>query len=203
MARAPKKDDAATSQVINIPAIRFKTMNVTIHGLTPLLTCRFGDEEREKIENKQQQKQGDTPGETPRDPQAEFESHLHTIADGVYGFPAGGIKKSLVAAGGRFAGKVQTHLRGMFEVMGGLLRIDGSPPVLDAQAGKIGGRTIFMIYRPRFDQWSIDVPVKYNADLISPEQLLNLFNLAGFAVGIGSFRPEKSGPYGQFSPAQK
>lgn len=39
------------------------------------------------------------------------------------------------------------------------------------------------------------------ADLIECLERLNLFDLAGFAVGIGDWRPERDGPYGRFRVA--
>lgn len=53
-------------------------------------------------------------------------------------------------------------------------------------------------YRPEFKHWRVKLPIKYNADKISLEQLVNLFNLAGFGVGVGEWRPEKDGQYGMF-----
>ena len=40
--------------------------------------------------------------------------------------------------------------------------------------------------------------VKFNAALLSAEQVVNLFQTAGFAVGIGDWRPERNGLFGRF-----
>jgi len=53
-------------------------------------------------------------------------------------------------------------------------------------------------YRPEFDPWSVDLEIKYNAAVLSAEQIVNLVNLAGFSVGVGDWRPEKSGTHGTF-----
>lgn len=54
------------------------------------------------------------------------------------------------------------------------------------------------IYRPEFPEWEIDVPVSYDARLISLESLVNLFERAGYSIGVGAFRPECSGCHGTF-----
>jgi hypothetical protein len=40
--------------------------------------------------------------------------------------------------------------------------------------------------------------IQYNARAISQDQLLNLINLGGFSVGVGEWRPERSGDFGRF-----
>ena len=37
--------------------------------------------------------------------------------------------------------------------------------------------------------------VRYNQGVLSESQILNLLNTAGFAVGVGEWRPEKDGAY--------
>ena len=53
-------------------------------------------------------------------------------------------------------------------------------------------------YRGEFKTWSAEFSVRYNASAISLEQLVNLFNLGGFACGIGEWRAEKGGTYGMY-----
>jgi hypothetical protein len=57
-------------------------------------------------------------------------------------------------------------------------------------------------YRGEFSPWKATLTVKYNANLMSAEQVVNLFETAGFAVGVGEWRPERDGPYGRFHVAK-
>ena len=41
----------------------------------------------------------------------------------------------------------------------------------------------------------------YNASAVSPEQIINYFNIGGFGVGVGEWRPEKDGQWGRFHVA--
>jgi len=187
-------------KVIEIPEIKLAKMIVTIKGQTPLITHRFGERARKQIEDKQQ-KAAKTAKEA-REPEAEYRDALYVINEEQekYGFPAAGVKKALVYAGGRFADEQMTVLRGLINILGDLLEIKGSKPKMRSDTVRLaGGKVSSIAYRPAFFPWEIDVPVIYNASLISDAQVLNLFQIAGFAIGIGDWRPEKNGTFGQFA----
>lgn len=184
-------------RVIEIPPIRLDTMVVGVKGLTPLLTNRFGEKARQKIEDKQQKKAKGA--KEARVPEEEFMDACHRIADGVYGFPAVGIKKALVVAGGRFADEKMTHLRGVINIMGDLIEIKAQPPKMRSDTVRLQGGVTSIAYRPEFFPWEMEIPLKFNASIISAAQILNLFQIAGFAVGFGAWRPECNGVFGQFT----
>lgn len=184
-------------RTIEIPTIKLDTIVVTVDGVTPLLTNRFGEKARQKIEDKQQKKAKGA--KEARNPEEEFHDACHMIADGAYGFPAVGIKKALVVAGGRFADEKMTHLRGVINIMGDLIPILSSkPPTMRSDTVRLQGGVTSIAYRPQFSPWSMEIPVKFNASIIGPAQILNLFQIAGFAVGFGAWRPECNGVFGQF-----
>ena len=60
-------------------------------------------------------------------------------------------------------------------------------------------QTVDIRYRCLFNNWSAKLTVKYNSDSISDEQILNLFELAGFSAGIGEWRMERGGTFGSFT----
>ena len=109
-------------KIITIPDVNLQRMVVSIVGTTPLLTNRFSEAAIAAIEDKQQKKA--RLAKEARDPEAEFKAAAHEIAPGVYGFPGVGIRKALVAAGGRFADEQMTHLRGAINVLSDLIPID-------------------------------------------------------------------------------
>ena len=183
-------------KTITIPEIKLQQMVVSIVGRTPLLTNRFSEESIANIEDKQQKKA--KLARPPRDPEAEFKAALHRISPGVYGFPAVGLKKALVAAGGRFADEKMTHLRGVINIMSDLVPIDAPAPTMRSDTIKLQGTKSSMAYRPQFWPWSMSVPIVFNASMIVEGQILNLFQIAGFSVGIGAWRPECNGTFGQF-----
>ncbi len=186
-------------KTIEIPQIRLTKMIVTIQGETPLITHRFGDRALAEISAKQQKKA--KLAKEARNPEAEFRDALYAIdvQKGVYGFPASGIKKALVYAGGRFADEQMTVLRGLLNVQGDKLAVRGSAPRMREDPVRLSGGIMSIAYRPEFDPWEIDVPVVFNSGLIGEAQVVNLFQIAGFSVGIGDWRPEKNGTFGTFS----
>jgi hypothetical protein len=184
-------------KIIEIPEIKLRQMVVGIVGQTPLITNRFGERARKAIEDKQQKKA--TAGREARVPEEEFKDASHDLGGGKFGFPAVGLKKALVVAGGRFADEKMTHLRGLLNVMGDFVEIVADAPKMRSDTVRLQGGVTSIAYRPMFFPWMMDVPIVYNAGLISESQILNLFQIAGFAVGIGSWRPESNGVYGQFT----
>ena len=53
-------------------------------------------------------------------------------------------------------------------------------------------------YRPEFKGWSMMVPVQIDVEFTDINQVCNLFERAGFHVGIMDWRKEKKGPFGSF-----
>lgn len=178
-----------------IPKVDLRRMMVHVEGTKPLITNRFSPEVAEQIEADQTGKAKKK--KEPRQPEVEFQRALHPVEDGVYGFPASGIKKALVRAGGRFADEKMTELRGVIRVEGELIPIEGPAPVMRRDPVNLG-RVWSLAYRPMFEDWSMTIPIRYYANHISPEQVLNIVQLTGEMLGIGSWRPENDGPYGTF-----
>src|SRR4051812_31320299 len=108
-------------KTVEIPEIKLKKMTVTIQGATALIVHRFGERARQQIEDKQTQKA--KTAKAARQPEEEFKDALYPIDEDAarYGFPAAGIKKALVYAGGRFADEKMTQLRGLINIEGDLI----------------------------------------------------------------------------------
>lgn len=115
-----------------------------------------------------------------------------------FGFPAVGVKASAVSAGYR-AGitKNMVAMNGAFHIDDEFVEINGSPKIREDMV-RIGNGVADIRYRAEFFEWSTTFNVRYNAGVLSLSQLCNLFNLGGFAVGIGEWRPEKGGNYGRY-----
>lgn len=184
-------------RTIEIPEIKLRTMMVGVIGQTPLLTNRFGEKARQSIEDKQQKKAKGV--KDARDPKEEFKDACHLISKNVYGFPAVGIKKALVVAGGRFADEKMTHLRGVINIIGDLIEIKADAPVMRSDTVRLSNGVTSIAYRPMFMPWQMDIPVKFNASIIGDAQILNLFQIAGFSIGFGAWRPECNGTFGTFT----
>ena len=52
--------------------------------------------------------------------------------------------------------------------------------------------------RAKFDIWSVTVIVEADDELVDQQQLESWLDIAGRRIGLGDWRPEKSGDYGRF-----
>jgi hypothetical protein len=194
---------STTPKTIQIPEFNRGLLRIVIQGLSPLITHKFSEKAIRDIE-KAQKKEAKV-AKPPRNPEEEFLGGLYVIDEAAerYGFPSAGIKKALVNAGGRFADEQMTVLRGLINILpGDLVEIHGSKPEMRRDPVRLTGGTTSLAYRPMFREWQIGMDVRYNKGLTTPDQIANLFNIAGFAVGIGDWRPEKNGNFGQFEIIQ-
>lgn len=64
-------------------------------------------------------------------------------------------------------------------------------------------RTADIRYRPEFTDWELTFTVEFNSGVVSLSTVVNLLNIAGFAAGIGEWRPERSGEFGRFHVKEK
>jgi len=161
-------------------------------------------------------------------PEEEYEASLYPFPGkpGCYGIPAAGLKKCAVTAAS-LSNVPMTVAMKCFHVVGdtgGLIEILGAKPVADTEVrgkksigmktkgtiqpemdtrivrvGPFGNKKPATRRRAIFHDWKITFKVRYRADLITAVQLGNLYESAGFSVGICEYRPEKSGNLGMFS----
>ena len=88
-------------------------------------------------------------------------------------------------------------MNGAFHIDGEFVEIHGVPHIREDMVRIAMGGTDIR-FRGQFDEWSAIFTAKYNAAVLSLEQLVNMFNLGGFACGLGEWRPEKGGTFGMY-----
>jgi hypothetical protein len=180
---------------ITIPQIRLEVMEITLVGDSALISHKWSDKAKKEMLDKQM-KQAKT-AKAAKDPERDYRESLYEHPDGGYGFPCVAFKAAAVSACRFTDGLKMTTARGAFHVNGELARIEGEPSRREDMV-RVGMGTADIRYRGEFKTWSTTLNVSYNADAITPQQIVNLFNLAGFGVGVGEWRPEKDGSYGRF-----
>ena len=177
-----------------------------VKGLSPLISHKWSEKAKKEMRDKQTKKK--LAPKQAKDPKAEFESSLYLLSNGThpkgpYGFPAVAFKAAAVRAAKQVDGMNMTDARSLFYIEpddGDLVKIDSpKPPVMREDMVRLNGKSADIRYRGAFIDWSVLLNVRYNADVISQEQLLNLFELAGFSCGIGEWRMEKGGTFGTFT----
>lgn len=194
---AKKAEKPAEEVGLEIPALEIRDLHIGIVSNSSLIVHRFDEKSKQQMLDKQMKKA--TGGKKAKDPQACFESSLYHHPDGGYGFPSIGFKAAAVRAG-KLCGMKMTDARQMFHIDGEYVRILGEPTMRD-DVVRLSGGVSDIRFRGEFEDWAALITVKYRADIITPEQIANLFSHAGFSVGIGEWRPEKNGRYGMFRMA--
>lgn len=187
-----------------IPAPKIQLMKVKITGTAPLIFHKWDEKAIRMILDKQMKKA--SPGREIRNPEKEYENSFYYDASGKIAFPARNIKQAIVGSG-RFLQDIKmTVLRGSIFVRGDK---DGFIPVVYKKKSMrqdmvtVGMGSADIRFRGQLEDWSMDLLIEYDADILSGEQVLNLLQRAGFSQGLGEWRPEKNGDYGTFSVVNK
>lgn len=210
MAKAPTKSEVG----IELPPLDLRLMEVTVIGDSPLIVHAWSEKAKREMLDKQMKTAKQA--KAAKDPKADFESSLYRLGDG-YGFPSIGFKAAAVTACTSVAGITKIAARQAFHILGedidvkgafegtkarvNLVRIEGGAPSMREDMVRVGMGTADLRYRGEFADWHAKILVRYNANVLSEAQILNIINVAGFAVGVGEWRPEKDGMNGMFHVA--
>lgn len=172
-------------------------MKLKIRGLTPLLQEKMDMSVVEKYDKKKGKKI--LGNDDDRVEMEKVESKIHYTDDGNVGFPASGFAKGMVEVA-PYLDLDKKRIRGSIRVLGNIIPINFKQQVLNKSWGKTSGitRSPRKIIRPAFIDWSCELVIQFNKNTISAEQIVNLLNYAGFHMGLGGWRPEKGGSYGQY-----
>lgn len=194
---------------------KFSGFKTWIVGDTPIITHAWS--EKAKREMLQKQVKATKAGKEARDPHGDFVTSLYEMGDGVYGFPAMGVKNCILSAAHKDKGISRTSVMSALWInaemvrvrpaMAGavcdmpLLRIYGSAPEMREDMVKIGAglnKTATLAYRAQFTIWAIRVTGRFNPTVVSEEALAFLISESGFAAGLGEWRNERKGMFGAF-----
>lgn len=210
---AAKKAKPEISEVV-IPAIDVREATIKLVGDSPLIMHKWSEKAKKEMLDKQM-KVAKSKGHDAKDPVADFCDSLYwlsgepsektesgiaaAVAGGArFGFPTVAFKAAAVNAGYRSGvtpNKVSAYAA--FHLDGELAEIFGVPEMREDMV-RVGMGTADIRYRGEFKEWYTILNVRYNAGAISLPQLVNLFNLGGFACGVGEWRVEKGGSFGMF-----
>jgi hypothetical protein len=203
--RSSKKVDVGG---ITIPRIEPAAFDIDIVGDTPLVVNSWSRKAIQQILDKQGKKANR--GKEAKDPQADFMGSRYISTDGWDGVPAGGMKGCLVNACRGVDGLPMTLAKRMIFVQGEgmtesgteLVRIHSKEgPVLYTHPVKIPSGADIR-HRAMFKDWRIRLSIRYLANILSQEQVLNLLELAGFIEGLCEHRPgcpqNNTGNFGRF-----
>lgn len=188
--------------VMAISPLPAKRIRVPIIGTAPLIVNKFNEKAKlQLLANMQGKKEP----KKPKDPEAEYQASLYRTAHG-YGFPTVGFKSAIVSAT-RFYGKEVSMVRlRQCLFMQGVLSDDSSQiltpilgtPQLREDAVTVGVKGRDLRYRGEFLEWKALLDIRFITSMLDANSVVSLINAAGMGVGVGEWRPEKSGQNGTF-----
>ncbi len=213
-AAKPAKGAAA---VLQISRLQTETIIVPILGTAPLVVHRFSEKAKKQMLDAMQ---GVKRVRENKDPHAEFMGAFYRFADGRYGFPSIGFKSCMVDAARFYHGVTMTLLKQVIFVSGkfgvdnvSLTEILGDAEVVEFKEDpdedpniimredvvRVGQGGTDLRYRPQFTNWRATLTIKYVTSQLSRESVLSLLDAGGMGVGVGEWRPERSGEMGTFT----
>ena len=224
MTAKKKEVSSAEPLKIEVPPMEIMNISLRIVGDAPLITHKWSEKAKREILYKQQKKAGR--GKDTRYPYAEYcsaiywltedgqldesldwstmtddEAHYHFeewVVNHKFGFPTIAFKACAIdAAYQQGIIPVKTTARGALHIQDEFAIIEGTP-IMREDSVKIGMGTAGLSYRPEFKEWSTTLNIKFNARAISAEQIVNFFNVGGFANGVGEWRSSRDGRFGTF-----
>lgn len=214
---------------VTLKGLELEFFTLKLVGDAPLISHAWSHKAKLMMLNKQLKKA--STGRETRRPMVDFADSLYWLTekpnlDGLtdeqakellakvipqskFGFPTiafkaaalnAGFQQGVLASKAGTAALAKTTARGAFHILGEFAVIDGVPTPREDMV-RIGQGTADLAFRAEFKTWSTELKMQYNSKAISAEQIVNLFMLGGFAVGVGDWRPAKDGSYGTFHVA--
>ena len=210
-----KKKEA---KVLEIKPIKLETMKVHVIGKpdSELIMHAWDPKSIKMIEDKQQGV-AKSKKKPPRVPHNEYCASMYWLdknGKGIapkkdptkhkyFGIPSRSFKKAMVAACRNIDDIPMTLARGAFHVLGEFVLIEKAIPAMRTDMVRIGQGTSDVRYRGGWNGWEATLEIEFNAGVLTAEQVINLLHLAGFACGVGEWRPssQAGGSCGMFRVA--
>jgi hypothetical protein len=187
-----------TNQVnVQLQELKKEKITIQIVGMTPLMMENMDMAVIERYNLMKGKKLSEKDSKLEEE---KYDAKKHFTDDGKIGFPSTGFLKGMVEVAPYIDGLDKKKVRGSVRIIGDVIPINYKKEVKDIRWGKTSGITKSprKIIRPKFIDWSCKLDIVYNSTNISAEQIINLISWAGFQMGIGGFRPEHSGNFGQY-----
>ncbi len=196
---------APASKKVEIPAPKFKILELPIRGTAPLVMHKFSQKAIEQIISTQKagSQAGSKKKREPKDFDAVYHGAFHIAKDGWYGIPASAFRNAAISAC-RTVGYKMTHAKLAFFILAdGYEEADGTPlvrlygePKRHTTYGRNDNGSVDIRVRPMWEQWNATVRIRFDADMFSEEDVANLVMRIGGQVGLLEGRPDSKNSAG-------
>jgi len=203
MAFAKKDDSVAVINAANIVRTTLK-----IKGTAPLVQNKFSHKARQKMMADMATPKSAKKAKTerpPRDYNDDFMQARHLSVEGWDGIACPAFRAAMIDAC-RTVGLVMTKAKmSVFVIPDGFDKADGTPLVrilaeqperAESLVRNDNGSADIRI-RPMWREWGANVTLEFDADMITPDSVVNLLDRAGRQVGVGEGRPFSKNSVGQ------
>ena len=182
---------------VEIKELHKEEIEVSINGITPLLMEKMDMCVVEFYDGKKGKKGVQKDNRTE---QEKVEKKIHCDREGNPIIPSNMFMRCLEEVAPYIEGLDKKRIKGSVRFVTTEIPLRYTDQTINKTYGKTSGITKSprLILRPQFNEWSCKFKIIYNAGLVSVEQIFNAFNIAGFNIGIGGWRPISGGDYGQF-----
>jgi len=209
-----KRASSTQPKQLTVQAPNYERATIGIVGITPLLTHNMPEETKLNIVLDRIDKEaGATKGKKTKEAKSidqQFQEALYIVdpeapeTDGRYGFPANAFRLACKDAA-RTTSMKMTEAKLAFLPLVELVPIKCREvrPRIDKVGGVTPNKPSTACVRAEFIDWSMDLPIEYDADFAKLEVILNLLQRAGRCIGIGAWRPACGGLKGQFTIASE
>lgn len=184
---------------VNISPPKIKEMGVIIEGTAPYVQNRFAKKAMDQMKTKQQAGSQSRKGvkRDAKDFEECYRQAMHISTEGWHGIPAPAFRNALIDACRLVGFKMTLAKQGLFIIADGFDKLDGTPLVkitkgephyvehpVRNESGVADIRP-----RPMWDAgWEAEVKIRYDADMFSQLDVVNLMARVGFQVGVGEGR---------------
>jgi len=187
-------------------------VDIRCRGLSPLLQNRMTENQLEALRTKAKKAKAADIG-TTRTPREEADHKVYRTQDGRPYIPGENLMACLIGAGTfvRLDQKRQistaktTLLPGLMALLTPIVHLvhpdTGKPAAWEPDVRKgtnPHGAIAVAICRPRFDAWAIEFAIDIDTEEIGENAIRELVDKAGRRIGLGDFRPQRKGIFGQF-----
>ena len=188
-------------EAIQIQPIKKGILKVKIGAIdgSTLITHRLATEVVDKFMSRET---GKAAKKELRNYDEEYESCFYYTEDKKYGFPASGFMSAMLDACVPLD-VAKTQVKRSIRLLGDIYELKYKKVNRRIDNPRRSGRnsTPDTRYRPEFVGWTCELIVQYDVNQITPDQIINLINQAGFSTGVGDWRPgspKSSGIHGMF-----
>lgn len=187
-------------QTINVKQLKIAILKFDIIGTSPYMPEPMDDAILDEINKKRANKVYNKEKITEEE---KLKEKFYYTVDEKYGIPSRAFYKAMIRASSYFFEKKDKGMRNIIEgvtIQEEILPLKYEKMLIDKKWGRTSGQSKSprLILRNAFYEWKTKLDVQFNKSELSAEQIINILNWAGYYIGVGAFRKEKQGSYGQF-----